>query len=110
MFDIHSAQTGSSLAGRWYKGHSDALQTPMEWGLAGAGAWSLLLIGGFIRGLRSTKQSWRSDRDLGILSAACVFSLSGVMLHALVDFPLQIASLQLLTILVAGILWGRKKS
>jgi hypothetical protein len=31
------------------------------------------------------------------------------MLHALVDFPLQIASLQLFTMLVAGILWGRKK-
>ena len=109
MFDIHRAQIGSSLAGRWDKGHSDALQTPMDWGWAGAGAWSLLLIGGLIRGLRSIKRSWRSDSGQGILSGACVFSLAGVMMHALVDFPFQIASLQLFTILVAGILWGRKK-
>jgi hypothetical protein len=28
------------------------------------------------------------------------------MLHALVDFPLQITSLQLITILLAGLSWG----
>jgi hypothetical protein len=81
----------------------------MDWGWAGASAWSLLLIGGLIRGMRSAKQSWRSNRDLSFVSAACVFSLAGVMSHALVDFPLQIASLQLYTILVAGILWGKGK-
>ena len=109
MFNIHRTQIGSKLEGRWDKAHSDALQTPMDWGWAGASAWSLLLIGGLIRGLRLTKRSWRNDRGLGILSAACVFSLAGVMLHALVDFPLQIASLQLYTMLVAGILWGKGK-
>jgi hypothetical protein len=109
MFNIHRAQTGSSLEGRWDKAHSDALQTPMDWGWTGAIAWSLLLIGGLIRGLRSMKQSSRSDRGQGILSAACVFSLAGVMIHALVDFPLQIASLQLFTMLIAGMLWAKGK-
>jgi hypothetical protein len=32
------------------------------------------------------------------------------MLHALVDFPLQIASLQLFTMLIAGLLWAKGKS
>ena len=109
MFNIHRAQTGSSLEGRWDKAHSDALQTPMDWGWTGASAWSLLLMGGLIRGLRSMKQSSRSDRGQGILSAACVFSLAGVMMHALVDFPLQIASLQLFTMLIAGMLWAKGK-
>ena len=67
-------------------------------------------MGGLIRGLRSMKRSWRSDPGQGILSAACVFSLAGVMLHALVDFPLQIASLQLFTMLIAGMLWSKEKS
>lgn len=110
MFNIHRTQTGSSLEGRWDKAHSDALQTPMDWGWMGASAWSLLLMGGLIRGLRSMKRSGRSDRGLGILSAACVFSLAGVILHALVDFPLQIASLQLFTMLIAGMLWAKGKS
>jgi hypothetical protein len=109
MFNIHRTQIASSLEGRWDKAHSDVLQTPMDWGWAGASAWSLLLIGGLIRGMRSAKQSWRSNRELSVVSAACVFSLAGVMSHALVDFPLQIASLQLYTILVAGILWGKGK-
>jgi hypothetical protein len=109
MFNIHRTQTGSSLEGRWDKAHSDALQTPMDWGWTGAIAWSLLLMGGLIRGLRSMRRSWRCDRAQGILSAACVFSLAGVMLHALVDFPLQIASLQLFTMLIAGMLWSKGK-
>ena len=67
-------------------------------------------MGALIRGLRSMKQSSRSDRGQGILSAACVFSLAGVMMHALVDFPLQIASLQLFTMLIAGMLWAKGKS
>ena len=106
MFNIHRAQIHSTLQGRWVMGHSDALQTPMDWGWTGAAAWSLLLCGGLISGLISTKKFWRQDRDASVLSAACVFSLIGVMLHALVDFPLQIASLQLFTLMITSILWG----
>lgn len=106
MFNIHRAQIGSTLEGRWDMAHSDALQTPMDWGWTGAAAWSLLLCSGLIRGLINTKKFWRHDSDRSMLSAVCVFSLIGVMLHALVDFPLQIASLQLYTLLITAILWG----
>ncbi|MFM8657561.1 MAG: hypothetical protein ACKOD5_10595, partial [Chthoniobacterales bacterium] len=41
-----------------------------------------------------------------ILSMACSFALAGVSLHALVDFPLQISSLQLYTVIIAGLAWG----
>jgi hypothetical protein len=110
MFNLHRTKMGSSLEGRWDKAHSDALQTPMDWGWAGASAWSLLLSGGLIRGLINARNFWRQDRDASLLSAACVFSLVGVMLHALVDFPLQIASLQLFTLLITAIVWGNRST
>ena len=102
VFDIHRSALGSPLAGRWDKAHSDALQTMMEWGLAGAAAWLVLLAGGFWKSFLAA----RSDSDCAPVAAGCAFALGGVMLHALVDFPLQISSLQLITVLLAGLSWG----
>jgi len=108
MFDIHRFKSGSRLAGRWDKAHSDALQTPMEWGLAGAAAWLLILGGAFVRAIcQAAKQGAMETR---LLSAACAFSLGGVIFHALVDFPLQIASLQLFSLAIAGLAWGMTAS
>lgn len=104
MFDIHRFKSGSRLAGRWDKAHSDALQTPMEWGLAGAAAWLLILGGGFVCAICQAAK--RGAMETRLLSAACAFSLGGVILHALVDFPLQIASLQLFSLAIAGLAWG----
>jgi hypothetical protein len=104
MFDIHRQKSRSPLAGRWDKAHSDALQTPMEWGWLGATAWFVLIAGGLIRAIRGAM-----DQDFGesrILAAGCAFSLAGVAIHSLVDFPLQIASLQLYTVAIAGLAWG----
>jgi hypothetical protein len=105
VFDLYRAALGSSLVGRWDKGHSDALQTPMEWGWAGASAWVLLLGGGFFKALVATRG--RSDESL--LAAAAALALGGVMIHALMDFPLQIASIQLFTLVIAGLCWGLPK-
>jgi hypothetical protein len=102
VFDIHRSALGSPLAGRWDKAHSDALQTMMEWGLAGAAAWLVLLAGGFWKSFLAA----RSDSNCAPVAAGCAFALGGVMLHALVDFPLQISSLQLISILLAGLSWG----
>lgn len=105
VFDLYRAALGSSLVGRWDKAHSDALQTPMEWGWAGASAWVLLLGGGFFKALVATRG--RSDESL--LAAAAALALAGVMIHALMDFPLQIASLQIFTLVIAGLCWGLPK-
>jgi hypothetical protein len=104
VFDLHRAKSGSSVAGRWDKAHSDALQTPMEWGWAGAAAWAVVLIGGFARAVWLAVR--RGSEASRILPAACAFSLAGVMAHALVDFPLQIASIQLFAVLIAALGWG----
>ena len=108
MFDIHRFKSGSLLAGRWDMAHSDALQTPMEWGLAGAAAWLLILGGAFVRAICQAAK--RGAMETRLLSAACAFSLGGVILHALVDFPLQIASLQLFSLAIAGLAWGMTAS
>lgn len=102
VFDIHRSALESPLPGRWDKAHSDALQTPMEWGWAGALAW-LVLLGG---GLAKSVLTMRGRSDSALLASGCAFALAGVMLHALVDFPLQISSLQLLAIVIAGLSWG----
>ncbi len=104
VFDLHRARLGSPLPGRWDKAHSDALQTPMEWGWAGATAWAAILIGGFVRAVWLTATRPRPESK--ILPAACSFALAGVMIHALVDFPLQIASIQLFTLSTAAMAWG----
>lgn len=104
MFDIHRRKSGSQVAGRWDMAHSDALQTPMEWGWVGAAAWFVLIGGGFVRALRGA-----TVRDFGnnrILAAGCAFSIAGVALHSLVDFPLQIAGLQVYTMAIVGLSWG----
>ena len=102
MFDIQRAKLGSALEGRWDKAHSDPLQTLMEWGRAGALALLVLLAGGLWKSIMGLR---RKTPD-AILAAGIAFALGGVMVHALVDFPLQIASLQLFTVVLAGLGWG----
>jgi len=102
IFEIYRAALGSDLVGRWDKAHSDALQTPMEWGWAGASAWLVVLGGGFLKALVAA--CGRSEEPL--LAAAGALALAGVLFHAIMDFPLQIASLQLFTLAIAGLCWG----
>jgi hypothetical protein len=79
----------------------------MEWGLPGSLCWSLLMLGAFLRGCLITigKESYENR----ILTLCAKVSLGGVLLHSLVDFPLQIASIQLLALLITGTLWGTRK-
>ena len=76
----------------------------MEWGWAGAAAWAVIFIGGFVRTVWLAARKGAAESR--ILPVACAFSLGGVLLHGMVDFPLQIASIQLFTLLVAGMAWG----
>jgi O-antigen ligase len=92
------------VQGRWDKAHNDHLQTLLEWGAPGYLCWGLLLGGALIRGfVLSRRGDGLPPRMLG---ACGVLSLSGVILHALGDFPLQIPSLLLVTLCIAGLLWG----
>jgi hypothetical protein len=100
--------------GYWRYAHNDYLQTAAEWGWAGAALWAVLFGGGLAMGLRTQVVGWRTHcRSRGILPTAdrillftSLVALMGIALHALFDFPLQIASLQLYTSVYLGLAWG----
>ena len=100
---------GQQLNGRWIYAHQDYLQTVTEWGYIGFAGWATL-IGGAV--LHSWRQ--RSRYGKGLASSAktthfgLLVALTGVLAHAMVDFPLQIASIQLYSLTLIGILWSSK--
>lgn len=107
-FPFFCADLGPEIKGIWRYAHQDYLQTLMEWGWAGASLWALLIFGGLTRGGLVAWKSSHSAKNFqqNLLGKAAFFSVLGVSLHALVDFPLQIASLQLYAAIGAGFLWG----
>jgi len=98
---------GDSLRGFWRFAHEDYLQTVVEWGYAGAFLWGLLFFGGlfsaFFVALRPRRKMRLSSR---ILLGGTGCSLLGCALHSLVDFPLQIASLEFYVFIFLAIGWG----
>jgi hypothetical protein len=106
VFNNARAALQHPRAGRWDFAHSDALQTIQDWGYAGAGAWFFLFAAGFFCAVRGSFRHGGELDEARILSAAGALALSGVMLHACVDFPLQILSLQLNTLAILGLVSG----
>jgi hypothetical protein len=91
----------------WKFTHSDWLQYPIEWGWLGAALWVVVIFGavgtGMMR-LRGNGGTWRTH-DVLILKAA-LLAMVITLVHALVDFPLQIASIQLYFIVMAALCWN----
>jgi O-antigen ligase len=108
-FPYFTERFGNKLRGRWLYAHQDYLQTQIEWGYVGGVLWGLLVFGGI---LYSMHRAWRHRASLTISTQithrAILFAWLGVLLHALVDFPMQIASIQLYLMAMLGLLWGSK--
>jgi hypothetical protein len=108
VFPGYNKTADRPVAGQWRFLHEDYLQTAMEWGWLGSMLWAILLFGGItvaIINLRNAKArgwSWRRRLILPLV----VIALAGVAVHALVDFPLQIASIQLYVATYLGLCWG----
>jgi hypothetical protein len=115
-FPFFTHTLGDRVAGVWQNAHQDYLQALLEWGYLGGALWAALFLGGLGTAVARHRRGQRSwDAETKLLSSACLLSMGGVLLHALVDFPLQIPSLQLYAAVLLGLLWnlpdarGRRK-
>ncbi len=108
-FPFYSRGVGEFIPGVWLFAHEDYLQTLVEWGWVATLGWAVVILGGLGLGFSSL---WRRDelrtRDRTLLFGGCL-AVSGVLLHALVDFPLQIASIQIYVATFLGLAWGSRR-
>jgi hypothetical protein len=112
MFPYYTAGLGPDIEGIWRFLHEDYLQTLLEWGWIGSVPWGLLFFGGIAAAIRNLRipakgLEWRPRYRLFL--PVIVLALFGIALHALVDFPFQIASLQLYVAVYLGICWGSSR-
>ena len=108
VFPTYNRVSINRVPGTWRFLHEDYLQTVLEWGWLGSSLWALLIFGGIVVGIRSYKKyagsEWTPRRR--VLQPLVIIALIGVALHALIDFPLQIASIQLYVATYLGLCWG----
>jgi len=106
VFPHYTGSQAGLIPGIWRYAHDDYLQAIIEWGWLGAIPLALLFIGAMAR----LFLNWKRRRDFGVSDRVLVFAsglaLAGVAIHSTMDFPLQIASLQLYACVVAGFGWG----
>jgi O-antigen ligase len=112
-FPHYTGALGDAIAGIWRYTHNDYLQTAIEWGFFGAAVWAVLFFWGLGRCFACCQQMAArkprvQTRDRLVYYCAGL-SLAGVAIHALVDFPLQIASLQLYVATFLGLGWTAAK-
>lgn len=108
VFPLSIKEAGNKAVGKWYwiNAHQDYLQTLVEWGVIGGILWGGLLLGGLAVGLgRLIKSGGNFRSETRYLLVAACLALAGVCVHSLVDFPLQIASLQLYTAVACAAAW-----
>jgi O-antigen ligase len=112
-FPHYTGPLGDAIAGIWRYAHNDYLQTAIEWGVCGALVWAVLFFGGIARSFACCRQLAAKRPRVQTRERLVYFcaglSLVGVAIHALVDFPLQIASLQLYVATFLGLGWTAQK-
>jgi O-Antigen ligase len=105
VFPFFTNSLGNRIEGIWEYAHADYLQTVVEWGLCGALAWFILFGSTIVRAAATFYRSSKGwEGEVRVFAVACFLALGSVLIHALVDFPLQIASLQLYTSVLLGLL------
>ncbi len=105
-FPHYTNAFGDAIAGIWKYAHDDYLQTIIEWGWLGAMPWAILFFGAIFKLFSNWRKARRSSTSDPVLLFTSGLALAGVALHALVDFPLQIASLQLYVVTYMGFAWS----
>ena len=106
-FPYFTQETGNQIRGQWLHAHQDYLQTLTEWGYIGSAGWTVLIFGAVFHSLaRAFRFRGRLSDSARVMHFAILAALLGVLLHALVDYPLQIASIQLYVATLLGLLWS----
>ena len=108
VFPTYNIGSVNQVPGTWRFLHEDYLQTLLEWGWLGCSFWGLLFFGGITVGIRSNNKNARRDWTprRRVLQPLVIIALVGVALHALIDFPFQIESIQLYVATYLGVCWG----
>ncbi|QQL44338.1 O-antigen ligase family protein [Sulfuriroseicoccus oceanibius] len=107
LFPVFKNQVDEKIYGEVYYSHNDYLQTLVEWGWGGTGAF-ILLIGGGV-GLLFVEIIFRSRhhrRSQLVLLRSVFIGMFTFLLHANVDFPFQIESLAVIFAVLLGIGWA----
>ena len=108
VFPSYNVGSANQAPGSWRFLHEDYLQTLMEWGWLGGSLCALLFFGGITVGIRSyskhARRDWTPRRR--VVQPFVIIALAGVALHAVVDFPFQIESIQLYVATYLGLCWG----
>ena len=106
VFPHYTGAQAGLIPGVWRYAHDDYMQAVLEWGWLGAIPLAVLFFGA----IAHLFLQWRRRRNFsfsdGVLVLVSGLALAGVAIHAVIDFPLQIASLQLYVCVLAGFGWG----
>ena len=92
--------------GFWELAHQDYLQTLLEWGYIGLLGWAVVLGGGLISGLLGLARG-RNEVFSQWFVFCSMLGVVGTLIHSFVDFPLQIASIQLFVCVLLGGCWSQ---
>ncbi len=107
MFPFYGGGSAPELPGFWRFLHQDYLQTLIEWGYLGTLLWigfCFINLIQLVRLLRLPRARLPSESRL--LIRAIFIGLLSVVIHALIDFPMQIFSIQLIVFIYLGYLWS----
>lgn len=106
VFPFFTGPWGDRVDGVWEYAHEDYLQTLVEWGYVGGLLWAVFFLGGWVTGVvRSVQRGASWPKATRRFCLACLLSVAGVVLHAMIDFPLQIASIALYTAVLLAFIW-----
>jgi len=106
-FPHHTGEHGDELGGVWAYAHNDYLQTLVEWGWLGTLCFTAVIGGGFFLLIREVlfNRSGHSKMRL-IYFRGYLLGMLTLLVHATVEFPLQIESIAVIFSVMLGVAWA----